>query len=382
MKKEKRPSTTKSLEAYVLSVIRGRRGFVPLILRGLLLVLALLHRLGLELYLMAYRVGLRRRTRLPRPVISIGNITVGGTGKTPTVHTLCRLLKEEGLQPVVLSRGYRGKFEHSSAIVSDGQKVRLGVQEAGDEAYLLARNLPGVPVVVGKDRRVTGALAIGQFQPDVLVLDDGMQFWQLHRDLEIALVNALNPFDNGWIFPRGLLREPPSHLRRAHIVLLTNAGRLAIEALEALMTHLRRLVPGKPIFTADPVPGQLRFLADQVYVPAQWLAGRRVVAVSAIADPTLFETMIGELGGILAASFRFRDHHVYTPKEIEQVMEKACAVNAEAVITTEKDAVKLMPLRSARPLAALQVSMHIDAEHEFMTEVLKAVEEAQGNRRW
>ncbi|CEK18328.1 lipid-A-disaccharide kinase [Chthonomonas calidirosea] len=382
MTKEKRPTATKSLEAYMLSVIRGRRGVVPLLLRGFLLLLALLHRVGLELYLLIYQVGLRRRTRLPRPVISVGNITAGGTGKTPTVHTLCRLLKEEGLQPAVLSRGYRGRFEHGSAIVSDGQKIRLSVQEAGDEAYLLARNLPGVPVVVGKDRRVTGALAIGQFQPDVLVLDDGMQFWQLHRDVEIVLVNALNPFDNGWIFPRGLLREPPSHLRRAHIILLTNAGRLTVAALEALRARIRRLAPGKPIFTADPVPGQLRFLADQVYVPAQWLAGRRVVAVSAIADPTLFESMIGELGGILAASFRFRDHHVYTPKEIEQVMEKACTVNAEAVITTEKDAVKLMPLRSARPLAALQVSMHIDAEHEFMTEVLKAVEEAQADRRW
>lgn len=379
---EIRKTGSRSGEEYLLSVLRGRPGVAPSLLRGVFLVLALLYHAGLDLYLAFYRLGLRRSTKLPRPVISVGNIAVGGTGKTPTVQTLCNLLRAEGLQPVVLSRGYGGGFEHQCAIVSDGQKVRLDVLEAGDEAYLLARSLPGVPVLVGKDRRVTGAMAIGEFQPDVLVLDDGMQFWQLHRDVEIALVNAINPFDNGWTFPRGLLREPPTHLRRADIVLITNAARLTEEELHGLFARLRRLAPGKPLFTADPVPGQIRFLADQVYVPASWVAGRRVVALSGIADPSLFESMIGELGGVVAASFRFPDHHVYTPKEIESVMQRACEVNAEVVLTTEKDAVKLLPLRSSLPIAALQIAMHIDSTQAFMTEVLKGVEEAQKRREW
>ena len=219
------------LEAYLLSVARGRRGVVPTLLRGTMTALAPVYVAGLKTYLLPYNLGIRKRKQLPCPVICVGNITTGGTGKTPMTQTLCNLLQASGKRIVILSRGYGGSNEYKCAVVSDGQKVRLSAREAGDEAYLLAKTLPDIPVIVGKDRRQTGMLAWNEFHPDVIVLDDGLQFWQLHRDLNIVLLNAADPFDNGYTFPRGLLREPPSHLRRAGIIVLTNARRVSTAAV-------------------------------------------------------------------------------------------------------------------------------------------------------
>ncbi len=358
------------VEEYLLSVARGRRGLVPGALRLGLSALAPVYCAGLKTYLLPYHLGIRKRYRLPCPVISIGNLTTGGTGKTPMTQTLCRLLQAEGRKVAILSRGYGGRHERGCAVVSDGQNVRLNAREAGDEAYLLARTLTGVPVVVGKDRRVTGKLAWEQFQPDVIVLDDGMQFWQLHRDLDIVLLNACEPFDNGWTFPRGLLREPPSHLRRAGIVVLTNIKRAGPDQTEAVRAMVQQLAPGLPVFTADLAPRGLRAVADRSELPTDWLEGRRVCALCAIGNPASFESMIGELGGVLAARFRFRDHQEITLADREQVFAAGCQAQAQAVITTEKDAVKMAPLKSPLPLLALQVKMQIENEAEFLKRVL------------
>ncbi|HZO90769.1 MAG TPA: tetraacyldisaccharide 4'-kinase [Chthonomonadaceae bacterium] len=361
-------------EEYLLSVAHGRRGLVPALLRGGLSALAPVYCAGLKTYLLPYRLGLRKRARLPCPVISIGNLTTGGTGKTPMTQTLCRLLRERGLHVAVLSRGYGGRHEYGCAVVSDGQKTRLSAEEAGDEAYLLAKTLSGVPVVVGKDRRVTGALAWAQFQPDVLLLDDGLQFWQLHRDLDIVLLNACAPFDNGWTFPRGLLREPPSHLRRAGIVVLTNGKRAGPQQTQAVRDIAQRLAPGRPLFTADLEPVGLRAIAMRAEYPVCWLEGRRVSALSAVGNPDSFETRITESGGVLATRFRFRDHHAITLADLERVISESCAAGAEAVITTEKDAVKIAPLKSSLPLLALKVTMQVDGEAAFLAAVQEAIQ--------
>jgi tetraacyldisaccharide 4'-kinase len=361
-------------EEYLLSVSRGRRGLIPGALRLSLSALAPVYCAGLKTYLLPYHLGLRKRYRLPCPVICIGNLTTGGTGKTPMTQTLCRLLQAQGLRVVILSRGYGGKHERRCAVVSDGQKVRLNAQEAGDEAYLLARTLPGTPVIVGKDRRVTGRLAWDQFQPDLIVLDDGMQFWQLHRDLDIVLINACEPFDNGWTFPRGLLREPPSHLRRAGIIVLTNVGRAGPKQTQAVRAQVQQLAPGRPVFTADLAPQGLRAVSDQAKTPADWLEGRRIAALSAVGNPASFESMLGELGGVLAARFRFRDHHAITLADLEHVFTASCEAGAQAVITTEKDAVKMAPLKSPLPLLALQVKMQVEDEADFLAAIERFLE--------
>ena len=178
--------------------------------------------LALQVHLGCYRLGLARRTRLPALVISIGNLTVGGTGKTTACLAVADYLHRQGHRVAVLSRGYRGEGEQGAHIVSHGVGPVVGVHQAGDEPYLMARALPGVSVLVGRDRRRTGALAVGQLGATAVVLDDGFQYQRLERDLDIVLVDALLPFGYDALVPRGLLREPVSHLARADAVWLTH----------------------------------------------------------------------------------------------------------------------------------------------------------------
>ncbi len=368
--------TGAKLEAYLLSVGRGRRGLVPSALRTAMSALAPVYCAGLKTYLLPYRLGLRKRTRLACPVICIGNLTTGGTGKTPMTQRVCRLLQTQGLRPAILSRGYGGANEYGCAVVSDGRRVLLSAKEAGDEAFLLAKTLPGVPVVAGKDRRVTGALAVREFRPDVIVLDDGMQFWQLHRDLDVVLLNASAPFDNGWTFPRGLLREPPSHLKRAGVIALTNVASAGEAQTEAVRARVRKLAPGRPIFDADLAPTGLRALVGGAEHSLTWLDGRKIGAMCALGNPVAFETMLTGLGARLAASFRFRDHRALTLADLERVFAESCAAGAEAVVTTEKDAVKMAPLKSPLPLLTLEVALRVEREPEFLQALLEAA--AQG----
>ena len=357
------------IEDYLVSVSRGRKGLVPSLLRGSLALLAPVYCAGLKAYLLPYHTGLRKRTRLSVPVISIGNLTTGGTGKTPMTQMLCRALQAEGKQVCILSRGYGGENEQGCKIVSDGRRTQCTAKEAGDEAYLLAKTLPGVAVVAGKDRRVTGRLAIEKFQPDVIVLDDGLQFWQLHRDLDIVLLNACEPFDNGWTFPRGLLREPTSHLRRAGIIVLTNTRRAGEQQTAKVKLQAQKLAPNTPVFTADLTPTGLRAMVGKAEYAPDWLSGQRISALSAIGNPSSFESLLGALGGILAARFRFRDHQEIVLSDLERVFTESCAAGAAAVITTEKDAVKLPPLKSPLPVLALRVAMQVDDEPAFMETV-------------
>jgi tetraacyldisaccharide 4'-kinase len=356
-------------ETYLLDVAHGRRGLVPSLLRGGLGLLAPVYCAGLKTYLLPYKVGLRKSYRLDCPVVCVGNLTTGGTGKTPMTQTLCRSLQAQGRRSVILSRGYGGENEYGCAIVSDAQNVLLNAKQAGDEAYLLASTLPGVPVVVGKDRRITGALAVETFAPDIIVLDDGMQFWQLHRDLDVVLLNACAPFDNGWTFPRGLLREPPSHLRRAGVIVLTNARRAGSAQTEAARARVAKTAPGRPVFTADLMPLSLQKLADGTNLPLDWLQERPVAALSALGNPASFEEMLTGLGADLVARFRFRDHQAITASDLTHLAKEAGAAGAQALLTTEKDAVKITAWAGDLPLVTLQVEMQIDREVEFLAAV-------------
>src|SRR5579862_1861134 len=257
---------------YLLDVVSGRRnGPAAGVLRTGLAGLSYGYSGGLKLFLWPFRSGLRKQARLGCRVVSIGNLTVGGTGKTSITQVVCEQARERGLRVCVLSRGYRGANEGGAAVVSTEKRVELDAMAAGDEAYLLARTLPGVPVLVGKDRRVTGALAIERFRPDLIVLDDGMQYYWLHRDVEVTLLDALRPFDNGYAFPRGLMREPPSHLRRANAVIITNVDKASPTDVIALRSRIDSLAPGRQVYTASYMPKALRPLDHSSALPVSWL---------------------------------------------------------------------------------------------------------------
>ena len=356
-------------EAFLLSILRGRSGFWPALIRLLLATLAPVYCTGLKLYLLPYRIGIRRQFRLPCPVIVVGNLTTGGTGKTPLTQTLCRMLQASGVRVVILNRGYGGRHEYGCAVVSDETTVYMEALEAGDEAVLLARTLPGIPVIVGKDRRKTGSLAWERFRPHVIVLDDGLQFWQLHRDLNIVLLNAAEPFDNGWTFPRGLLREPPSHLRRAGLIVLTNANHVEHAPLQALKRRVEQLAPGRPICTSALVAADLREIGAESIQPTSWLQARSVTAMSALGNPESFEKTLAELGAKVVERFRFRDHQPISEADLENVLARSRNSESTAIITTEKDAVKLKSSGTTPPIFSLRVSMRIDQESLFLETV-------------
>jgi tetraacyldisaccharide 4'-kinase len=255
-------------------------------------------------------------------------------------------------------------------VVSTEKRVELDAATAGDEAHLLAGLLPGVPVVVGRDRRLSGALACERFSPDVIVLDDGMQFYQLHRDLEIVMLDARRPFDNGRVFPRGLMREPPSHLRRADAVVISNADRVSPEVVASLRGRVAKLAPRSGVFAAHYAPVRLRALDRSGDLPSGWLSGRRVATCCALGNPQSFEEQVTIAGAELAHSVRFPDHRAPTMADLNALIEAAQSKGAEAIIVSEKDAVKLPPIGRPLPFYALVVRMLLDDEAAFFARVL------------
>jgi tetraacyldisaccharide 4'-kinase len=364
-----------SLQSYILDAIGepGRAGVGAGITRDVLGGLAGLYDAGLEAYLFAERLGLRRRERLPISVISVGNLTVGGTGKTPMTQVLCRRLTAQGKRVAVLSRGHGGASQ-SVRLVSDLGQVLLTAKDAGDEPALLAQTLPGVPVLVGKDRRLSGREALRRFDLDVLILDDGFQFWQLARDLDMVLLDARRPFDNGFPLPRGLLREPKRNLKRAKVVVVTRSGQLSFPERTALAAAVFQIAPNARLFWADHqavgiVP------ADNLaapLTPLSDLAGTRIAAVSAIAQPQSFlDTLTRGTDAVIVFQKAWADHQALSLEEADLVIKEAMQSGAEALVMTEKDAVK-WPFSAERrlPIYALRMEMAVEDEAGLMTYLL------------
>jgi tetraacyldisaccharide 4'-kinase len=367
---------TNRAEQSLLPIIQGKPGLVPSIVRACLTLLVPIYSVGLKLYLLPYAIGLRKRYRLKTPVVCVGNITTGGTGKTPMTQFLCRTLQARGLNVAVLSRGYGGANEYGCAIVSDGKEVKLTAAEAGDEPFLLATSLPGVPVLVGKDRRVTGALAETTFAPDLFVLDDGMQFWQLHRDMDLVLLNSVRPFDNGYPFPRGLLREPKSHIRRAAALILTGGEMAEPAQIDLAETQAKQIAPGKPVYRAGLRPMGLRPLtADGVKYrrTIEDLRGKPVATICALGNPASFEKTVHGIGAMPVHSVRFRDHAAVSAEELADAVDACIKAGAELIVTTEKDAARINFSSSTVPIFALQAEMYVERAEALISSIVQFV---------
>jgi tetraacyldisaccharide 4'-kinase len=282
-----------------------------------------------------YGAGVLKSKRLPRPVVSIGNITVGGTGKTPAAAYIARFLMGQGLKVAVLSRGYGGTLEGTTAVVSDGVTVLLEPEQCGDEPYLLARMIPGLMVVIGADRYEAGLLANNHLSPDIFILDDGFQHLRLHRDLNILLMDFRRPFGNGWTLPAGLLREPGSAVSRADLVMYTRCP-------EGPPTTAA--VPGKTVCRARHQLIGARRLTEDAPLPFTALQGGSFLAFAGIAEPQFFFEGLRTQGLNLAATLCFPDHAEYTDVQIAEITAALQVCGADRVITTEKDGVKLKHL--------------------------------------
>lgn len=347
-----------SAPSYLETVVVGEdRGVLSWAIRGALFPLTLLYCAGLFIFLLPYKLGIRKRYRLGVPVISVGNLTFGGTGKTPAVQAICRMLTRQGKRVVVLSRGHGGSAK-GALVVSDGVSIVADSSESGDEPLLLAKSLPGVPVVVGKDRRVSGRLACELFEPDVILLDDGMQYWQLHRDLDIAVVNAAQPFGSGFVMPMGDLREPVHGLRRAELILMNAAGD------EDCSTELARVTLGSVVFRCARKPERFRCVATGEEHTVEWIRGRKAVAFCGIGKPSAFMDMLQSLGCDIVGSVVFGDHHRFSAEDIARIEHERELCGAEVVVTTEKDAARLDG-STIHDLYTLGIRLEIDDESSF-----------------
>ncbi len=318
----------------------------------------------------------QRRTppvRLPVPVISVGNISVGGTGKTETAARICDLLRGRGFKPAVLSRGYWRQSREPVLVVSRGEGPCVPVAAAGDEPFLLARRLPGVPILVGADRIASGTLAVETFGCNVLVLDDGFQRRdQVARDLDVVLVDATDPWAGKWLLPAGRLREPLESLKEADAFLITRANQ---KPWEPVRDQLSKLAPGKPVFPARHVPVRLVSLQDQSPHALDFLANRKVLAVSGIAKPEAFARTLEEVKAELTGHFAFRDHHWYSAQDLKRIAAQATSLKSE-IVTTAKDAVRLesagQPLKGWVLEIRLELMQGQDEWEKLITQAVKA----------
>jgi tetraacyldisaccharide 4'-kinase len=315
------------------------------------------YRAGLALHRAAYATGLRRTGTLPCAVVAVGNLTVGGTGKTPMVEWLARALGARGRQVVVLSRGYGRRGGAPVTVVSDRDHVLATVDEAGDEPILLARRLPGVPVVVGSDRHQAGQTALARLGADVLLLDDGFQQQRLHVDVAVVCLDADAPWGHRGLLPRGSLREPPEAIGRAHLLVVTHAAGVTNRA--AVEAEVRRHAGRVPIAHASYEPEAGVDARTGAAVPLDSLRGRAVLAFAGIAAPERFATTLRRLGVNLRELAVFPDHHAYRASDLATLEARARAVGAAALVTTEKDAVRLPP-GGTLPVWAVPVRLRLE----------------------
>jgi tetraacyldisaccharide 4'-kinase len=326
----------------------------PVVTAGLT-ALSVGYRAALTLREMAYRVRLLGTGRVSCPVISVGNVTLGGSGKTPVVELAVRTLRELGGRPAVVSRGY-GRSTRGVHVVADREGVRLAAREAGDEPRLLAERLPGVPVVVGENRLTAGRVAAEHCGATVIVLDDGLQHRTIAKDLEVVVVNGQAPWGNGRLFPRGLLREPLTALARADLVVVTNPpGAADVEVVsQEVGRHNRRA----PVLTAAYEIAEAYDLDSGHRLGAEALTGRRLLAFAGLGTPRGFTETLDAARVRAPGLVEFPDHHWYTPDDVAALARQSIAVGAEGLITTEKDAVRLRGLPAPRvPLWVLSVRL-------------------------
>lgn len=337
-------------------------------MRGLLSAAAGVYRGALAAREGGYRIGILSTRRLPVPVISIGNLTLGGSGKTPLAALVASALADLGADPAIISRGY-GRRTRGVRVVADRNGVRLTARDAGDEPRLLAEQLPGMPVVVGESRYEAGRVAVERCGADALVLDDGFQHRTLAKDLEIVAVTGTEPWGNGRLFPRGELREPISALKRAHVVVVTNPAHQA--ATESIARRLRQHGSRAPVLTGSYRAEALRREGEGEPQSPSALAGRQVVALAGLASPAGFVATLAGLGASVAELVAFPDHHPYAETDLERVRSSARRAGVSCVVTTEKDWMRLREVpRLDLELWVLSVRLDMGADRAALVGIL------------
>lgn len=381
-----RQSGVERLENYLVKLIQekgadleqsGSIRALLFLLKGLSCVFAAI----VSLRYLFYRLGLLRRFPLGVQVISIGNITAGGTGKTPVTEIFARTLAARGRKVAILSRGYRRKeapwwkrivtgIVEPPLVVSDGRHVLLDSAIGGDEPYMLAANLPGVAVVVDRNRVKAGRCAVKRLGCDTIILDDGFQYQKLRHSIEVVLVDSTNPFGNGNMLPRGILREPVRNLKRADIIFLTKCR----GDVSAVKDEIRRHNDTAEIVECNHTPKTLKDVWSREEFPLSWLKGKKLCTLSGIASPKGFENSLRALGSKVVWCERYADHHRYDASEVLYALNRSADMGADALVTTEKDAVRFPRLETS-PVRCLylRIAIEILAGAESFDDIIRRI---------
>lgn len=378
------------LEQYFLEIINERRySRTDIFTRGLLFALSRSYRRAVQFRHWIYDKRIFRNKALGCLVVSIGNLTCGGTGKTPVVEVFAKTLSQKGRRVAILSRGYRSKdrpfiekmkekfsskrHEVPPRVVSDGKSLLLNSSSAGDEPYMLASNLQDVVVLVDKNRVKAGLYAIAEFESDTLILDDGFQYLDLKPRLNIVLVDSTQPFHNHHVLPRGLLREPIKNIRRADYIFLTksNGGKHLRHIKNFLRKHNRRA----EIIECRHEPKYLEDVYNkEEHRNLDYLKGKKIAALSGIANPKSFEEFLNDFGSDIVHHERFADHHRYSQQELINFINKSKEEKADMIVTTEKDAVRFPRLdRRDIPIYFMRVEIGIISGQENFDQCISRI---------
>lgn len=374
------------LERWGADVIFGRaKGFRAALMRFLMRALSGIFRILVQLRIWRYRSGWKRQHHLCTSVVAIGNITVGGTGKTPVVELLARSLRDRGRNVAILSRGYKSKkldkpqkwrnandelipAGRMPKVVSTGKALLLDSKFAGDEPFMLARNLDGVSVIVDKNRVKGGRFAVEHLAADTLLLDDGMQYLDLAHGIDIVLVDAGSPFGTGALLPRGTLREPPKNLRRASYILLTKCNG---NSNDDLVNRIRRYNKTAEIVECTHGPIHLENVFTRERQPLEFLKDKWIGAISAIAVPEAFEGSLEKLGARVEIRRRFADHYRFSRKDVDKFMQRCVERDMHLIVTTEKDAVRFpTPTSIDVPVYFLRIEVEILKGREIWDDLI------------
>jgi tetraacyldisaccharide 4'-kinase len=352
------------LREYLYSLATDKkRGFIAGVLKFFLTILSFVYGLLIRILIVFKQ---HNPVRLSCKFISVGNITLGGTGKTTVVEYIARFLKEKGHKVAILTRGYKRSVKRKA------QSEKLQYETMGDEAYMLAEKLSDIPVIVDADRIRAAKRAIQDYSVDTLILDDGFQQWHIKKDLEIVTIDAQNPFGNKRLIPRGILREPLANLRRADIFILTKTNFSPDK--ETLKLFLKSLNPAARIFESRHEPVSFfDFNHPQESIDLAALRGKSVVLFCGIGDPDSFTALISSLDINISTFFKFPDHYNYTAQDIDHITQTAKEKNVDTIITTEKDMVRVFAVRGTPytvRFLALRIKLEIKDEQEFHNRLL------------
>ena len=359
---------------------RIHHGESPGLWSPLLAVFSILYGAAVRFRMSTYKRRCFKKKSLPGFVVSIGNLTAGGTGKTPAVVMLAQWALEQGYRVAVLTRGYGRRSKAKVLEVSDGKIIKADCRESGDEPYLLARKLTGVPVIISRKRFTAGTFAHRKFGANFFILDDGFQHLGLKRDLDLVLIDTIRPFGNGHLLPWGPLREPIDQLTRAGALILTRSNNK--NSAQKTTYLLNKVFPEISIFCADHKPERVVFPQLNESHKPDFLKEKRVLAFAGIARPEMFRKTITKLGAHLVYFKGFKDHHRFKPREIQSLIKMREELAAQYLLTSEKDWVRIATFVPMCPeMAYLSIKFALVSDQDrFFNMISKSYANSENSR--